>query len=263
MAHAVEKDQISHVEHTDLRREPTIVSTHDYVGSYPIPAHQAQYRNAPMVKMGNPSPIGLFAFSLTTFVLSFMNAGIGKVAVPNIVIGLTLFYGGLAQFIAGILELFAGNTFAAQAFISYAAFWLSYSAIYVPFFGITAAFEATEAGKATFGTAVGIYLSAWAIYTLIVFLACMRTSIAFVVLIGVLEVTFWLLAAGAFTGHDIYNKVGGYFGLIVGILGWYNAASSIITVESSGWSIPVGTLGQTYTQQARRPSLISFPREIV
>lgn len=244
MSHSPEKDQISHVEHSDLRREPTIISTHDYVNSYPIPAHQAQYRNAPKIKMGNPSPIGLFAFSLTTFVLSFMNAGIGKVAVPNIVIGLSLFYGGLAQFIAGILEIFAGNTFAAQAFISYGAFWLSFSAIYIPFFGIGAAFEASPAKAATLGTAVGIYLSAWAIYTLIVFLACLRTNIAFVTLIGFLEVTFWFLAAGAYTGHETLTKVGGYLGLVVGALGWYNAAASIITVETSGWSIPVGLLAR-------------------
>jgi len=35
------------------------------------------------------------------------------VAVPNVVVGMALFYGGLAQFLAGMWEFAAGNAFGA------------------------------------------------------------------------------------------------------------------------------------------------------
>jgi len=40
------------------------------------------------------------------------------------IIGLGLFYGGMAQFVAGTYELKKGNTFSGTAFCSYGSFWL-------------------------------------------------------------------------------------------------------------------------------------------
>lgn len=78
-------------------------------------------------KFANPAPLGLFGFAATTWTLSFFNAGVRGVAVPNAVIGLAVAYGGLAQFIAGVWEFASGNTFGATAFCSYGAFWWSVS----------------------------------------------------------------------------------------------------------------------------------------
>lgn len=72
---------------------------------------------------GNPAPLGLFAFAGTTFVFSMFVLEVGGVAVPNVVVGLALAYGGLAQLLAGMWEFVAGNTFGATAFSSYGAFW--------------------------------------------------------------------------------------------------------------------------------------------
>ena len=48
--------------------------------------------------IANPAPLGLCAFALTTFVLSAINAKLfGGDHATDIVIGLALFYGGLAQ----------------------------------------------------------------------------------------------------------------------------------------------------------------------
>src|SRR5689334_19062683 len=59
----------------------------------------------------DPAPLGLAAFALTTFVLSFFNSGLmGESGVP-IVLGLALAYGGLAQLLAGMWEFRTGNTF--------------------------------------------------------------------------------------------------------------------------------------------------------
>ncbi|MGC1723234.1 MAG: acetate uptake transporter, partial [Isosphaeraceae bacterium] len=65
------------------------------------------------VTLGDPGPLGLAGFALTTFVLSALNA---EIIVPNasqnhaVVIGLAIFYGGLAQLLAGMWEYRTGNT---------------------------------------------------------------------------------------------------------------------------------------------------------
>ena len=74
----------------------------------------------------DPGPLGLAAFALTTFVLSFFNSGLMSEKGLPIVLGLALAYGGLAQLLAGMWEFRTGNTFGATAFTSYGAFWLSF-----------------------------------------------------------------------------------------------------------------------------------------
>ena len=54
---------------------------------------------------------GLWAFALTTFVLSFYNAQVRGVSTPNVVVSLALFTGGLAQFTGGVWEFVVRNTF--------------------------------------------------------------------------------------------------------------------------------------------------------
>jgi uncharacterized protein len=56
---------------------------------------------------------GLFAFASTTLVLSLYNVQAHGVTVPNVVVGMALFYGGLSQLLAGMWEFVTGNTFGA------------------------------------------------------------------------------------------------------------------------------------------------------
>jgi succinate-acetate transporter protein len=46
--------------------------------------------------IADPAPLGLAAFALTTFVLSFFNAGIVSHSGEPVVLGVALAYGGLA-----------------------------------------------------------------------------------------------------------------------------------------------------------------------
>jgi succinate-acetate transporter protein len=56
---------------------------------------------------------GLFGFASTTLVLSLYNVHARHIVVPNVIVGMALFFGGLAQFLAGMWEFAAGNTFGA------------------------------------------------------------------------------------------------------------------------------------------------------
>ena len=56
---------------------------------------------------------GLFSFGSTTLILSFYNTGVRGITVPNVVVGMALFVGGLVQILAGMWEFAAGNTLGA------------------------------------------------------------------------------------------------------------------------------------------------------
>src|SRR5919201_5541672 len=75
--------------------------------------------------VADPAPLGLAGFALTTFVLSAHNAGLFGEVANTVVVGLAIFYGGLAQFMAGMWSFRRGNTFTATAFTTYGAFWLA------------------------------------------------------------------------------------------------------------------------------------------
>ena len=51
---------------------------------------------------GNPGPLGLMAFGMTTVLLNVHNAGL--IPLSGIILAMGVFYGGLAQVIAGIME---------------------------------------------------------------------------------------------------------------------------------------------------------------
>ncbi len=50
----------------------------------------------------NPAPLGLLAFGLTTVLLNLHNAGFFEM--NSMILAMGIFYGGLAQIIAGIME---------------------------------------------------------------------------------------------------------------------------------------------------------------
>ena len=71
----------------------------------------------------NPAPLGLMGFGMTTVLLNIHNAGFYPM--NAMILSMGIFYGGIAQVIAGIMEWKKGNTFGTTAFTSYGLFWLS------------------------------------------------------------------------------------------------------------------------------------------
>src|SRR5207237_3940730 len=72
---------------------------------------------------GNPAPLGLLGFGMTTVLLNLHNAGLYEL--NSMILAMGICYGGAAQIIAGIMEWRKGNTFATTAFLSYGLFWFS------------------------------------------------------------------------------------------------------------------------------------------
>jgi len=191
-------------------------------------------------QFGNPAPLGLCGFALTTFVLSMINVQARSLTEPNIVIGLAFFYGGLVQLLAGMWEMAVGNTFGATALSSYGGFWLSFACIFVPFFDVEAAYSPTTDGGAAFSSAVGIYLIGWFIFTFILVLCTTKSTVAFFSLFFTLDLAFLFLAIGYFKGGNThYLSAGGAFGLMAAFLAWWCALAGIVNEENSWFSIPL------------------------
>ena len=171
----------------------------------------------PANKFANPAPLGLSALSL-------------GISVPKVVAGLAAFYGGAVQFLAGVWELAVGNTFGGTALTSYGAFWLSFAAINVENFGIAAAYgdDVTQ-----FHNAVGFYLIAWGIFTFMLWLCTIKSTLAFTSLFFLLFLTFILLGAGDLTGKLGVTRAGGVMGVITAFVGFYNAFAGVATKQNS------------------------------
>jgi succinate-acetate transporter protein len=157
----------------------------------------------------NPAPLGLFAFAVTTFVLSCYNAGIWGVQVDSpsdVITGLAIFYGGAGQVVAGMWEFASGNTFGATTFTSYGAFWLSYAAISVPSFGILEAYEATPSHLQNVGPALGIFLLAWTMFTFFMWLCTFKSNLVLSGLFFFLMLTFMFLCSSEFQGANLHGN---------------------------------------------------------
>ncbi|MCW2785121.1 MAG: hypothetical protein JWP74_1638, partial [Marmoricola sp.] len=142
---------------------------------------------SPRIQIADPAPLGLAAFAMTTFVLSFTNTGIFKV--EPVVFGLALAYGGLAQLAAGMWEFARGNTFGATAFSSFGAFWIS-------FWYLTGHTDLGVASSKDISHSLGLFLLGWAIFTAYMVIPASRVSTAVLAVFVLLTITFILLAWG-------------------------------------------------------------------
>jgi len=185
--------------------------------------------------LGNPGALGLGGFALTTFMLSVFNAGSNLIdkSLEGVVLPVALFYGGIAQFAAGMWEFRINNTFGGTAFTSYGAFWMSF-AFYVYF--IVPKLAAT--GKTA--NATGLFLLSWFIFTLYMNVAAWRTSRLLFLLFTVLNITFLLLIIGDLADSSIVTNVGGWFGIVTAIIAWYGSAASVINITWKKDLLPIG-----------------------
>jgi uncharacterized protein len=203
------------------------MSTRETRSTPAAPAH------VPGAHLADPAPLGLAAFALTTFVLSFVNAGLVPASVEPVVFGLALAYGGAAQFAAGLWEFAKGNTFGATAFTSYGAFWLS-------FWWLTAHLAEYKIPASDVGKGVGLYLIAWGIFTAYMTVAATRVSGAVLAVFVLLTLTFFLLGIGDWSGTEGLSKLGGYVGILTALAAWYASFAGVTTFAFKRPLVPTG-----------------------
>jgi len=188
-------------------------------------------------RIADPAPLGLGAFALTTFVLSVFNAGWLAESLEVVVLPLALFYGGIAQMLAGMWEFKKGNTFGATAFSSFGAFWLSYAA-YAKFVlpGIQ---SHPDAYKAT-----GLFLLAWSIFAAMLFFAAIRISGALALVFATATAAFVLLTLGKFGQNTSLTHLGGIMGFATAGCAWYTAWAGIMNDTWKRTVLPILEIGR-------------------
>jgi succinate-acetate transporter protein len=180
--------------------------------------------------VADPAPLGLGAFALTTFVLSVYNAGWGQ---DIIWVPLALFYGGLAQFMAGMWEFRRNNVFGATAFSTYGGFWLSLGTfVLLILFGKVPNTVNVE-------HALGWFLLAFAIFNTYMMLWASRVNVAVFGVFLTLELTEIILFIGFFSANTNMIKLGGIVGVITAAVAWYTSAAGVISSLGSP-VLPVG-----------------------
>ncbi|SYZ73040.1 conserved hypothetical protein; putative inner membrane protein associated with acetate transport [Candidatus Zixiibacteriota bacterium] len=166
----------------------------------------------------NPAPLGLLGFGMTTVLLNIHNAGFFEL--NTMILGMGIFYGGMAQIFAGIMEWKKGNTFGTTAFTSYGLFWLS-------LVGLIVMNKYGWAAVADNG-AMAAYLFIWGLLTLLLFFGTLRLNRALQFVFGSLTMLFFLLAIG----NGLQNKgiiiVAGYEGIICGLSAIYAAIAQVL-----------------------------------
>jgi succinate-acetate transporter protein len=181
--------------------------------------------------IANPAPLGLCAFGTTTVLLNMHNAGFFEM--NSMILAMGIFYGGLAQVIAGIIEAKKNNTFGLTAFTSYGLFWMSLVALIVmPKMGwMTAPSEDSMVA----------YLIVWGVFTLLLFFGTLRLSRALQFVFATLTVLFFLLALGDYSGNVTIKHFTGYEGIICGASAIYTGVAGLLNELYGRIVLPVGS----------------------
>ncbi|KJK59415.1 acetate uptake transporter [Saccharothrix sp. ST-888] len=176
---------------------------------------------APPSATADPGSLGLAALAMTTFVLSWFNAGLINERVGYVVLPVAFFYGGIVQVLAGMWEFRRGNTFAATAFASLGAFWLAY-------WGYVGGVVPHLLLEPQLYQATGLFLLAWTLFTAYMTVAATRTNGAVLGVFVTLTLTFLFLTISAFTQSTTWTRIGGWVGLVTALVAWY-AAFAMVT----------------------------------
>jgi succinate-acetate transporter protein len=148
----------------------------------------------------NPAPLGLMGFGMTTVLLNLHNAGLFELG--SMILGMGIFYGGLAQVIAGIMEWKKGNTL-----------------IVMPEMELIAAPEKS---------AMIAYFIMWGIFTAVLFIGTLKLNRALQIVFASLTLLFFLLALGDFTNSSTIKLIAGYEGIFCGFSAIYTALAQVL-----------------------------------
>jgi succinate-acetate transporter protein len=184
---------------------------------------------------GNPAPLGLLGFGMTTVLLNLHNAG--SFELNAMILAMGICYGGVAQVIAGIMEWRKNNTFAATAFLSYGLFWLSLvTMIVLPKIGW---------GAASNDTAMAAYLAMWGLFTAVMFIGTLRLNRALEIVFGSLTILFFLLAFGDYTNASLgFKHFTGYEGIFCGFSAIYTGLAQVLNELFGKVILPLGPVNR-------------------
>lgn len=179
--------------------------------------------------IANPAGLGLLAFGMTTMLLAFCNLGL--IGLDSTVLSMGIFYGGLAQIIAGIFEFKKGNTFGATAFTSYGFFWLVFVALKT---------DILPALPAADSTSMGFFFLMWGIMTLFLFIGTLKSPRTLQIVFFTLTLLFFVVSAENFAEFMALKYVAGIIGVVCAGTAIYTALGQVINEQHGRTVLPLG-----------------------
>ena len=182
---------------------------------------------------GNPAPLGLLGFGMTTVLLNLHNAGFYEL--NSMILAMGICYGGTAQIVAGIMEWRKGNTFATTAFLSYGLFWFSLVTLII--------LARLGWASPSNDTAMAAYLAMWGLFTGVMFIATLRLNRALQVVFVTLTILFFLLAIGDYTNASVgFKQFTGYEGIFCGFSAIYAGLAQVLNEIFGKTVLPLGVV---------------------
>ena len=179
----------------------------------------------------NPAPLGLLAFGMTTVLLNLSHIGLYEL--NSMVLAMGIFYGGLAQVIAGAMEWKKNNTFGTTAFTSYGMFWLTFVGLVL--------LPKTGAISGPDDNAKAAYLVCWGIFTGVMFIGTLRLNRALQFIFLSLTILFFLLAYGEVGGVGSgFKHFTGYEGIVCGLSAMYAGLAQVLNELARRTVLPLG-----------------------
>jgi succinate-acetate transporter protein len=196
-----------------------------------------------------PSVLGLAGFSVATMMVATIQAGWwGSISDFTVIGPFAAFFGGLAQFAAGMWSYRARDAVATLAHGTWGAFWLA--------FGTLQIMIATGAIPAPVPDATNLPLGLWfvglAYITLSAAIASMAESLAISAVLWTLAAGSGLTAVGLLTGGFTsgWTHAGGWLFVISAGLAWYTLTAMVTAAASGRTVLPLGK----YTKEANIPA---------
>ncbi|GFZ46979.1 hypothetical protein JCM24511_04205 [Saitozyma sp. JCM 24511] len=220
-AHDIEKGRAERIER--------VVTPGGHPADFSQPAIPQQHR-----KYGNPVPLGLTSFGCGFFLASAFNLYAQGVHTPNVVVPVLILFGGITQSLCGWWEMFLGNTFSATIFGSYGAFNLTYGALYLPAFGVITAYQNPDGSlRPEFNQAIGLYLMAWMMVTVLFIIGSLRSSAGVLTTLVFTALAFLALGIYNMAGLDGGRIAGGVFGMVATASAWWTAMAGYWTPDTT------------------------------
>lgn len=183
-------------------------------------------------KIGNAVPLGLAGFALTTFAFSLHNVEMTSL---HSFWPWAVFYGGIAQFAAGMWEFRRGATFPSTAFSSYGAFWMGLAVmVSLLDFGIIT--------SSAFASAEKVLLVGWTIFTFYMWVGTFKLNWALVVTFTALLATFLILDGAVYLDSTLLTKLGGAVGIFTAFCAWYVSAAEVLEETWNEEVLPLGPI---------------------
>ena len=182
-----------------------------------------------------PAILGLFGFAGATFIVAANMAGwYGTTATPIYLAPFAAFFGGLAQFTAGMWAYRARDGLATAMHGMWGAFWLAYGVLFL----------LVATGQIQTGTTMDHALAFWffalgAITASGMLAALTEGNIGLTGVLGTLAGGSWLAFVGLITGsHGLQHAAGWVFVISAGIA-WYVATAMMLKASAGRTILPL------------------------